>query len=292
MADQQQALREVREALEERQAAKDRSRQSHNDGIGRVSPGAHVKIGDNVMVKEAASTLSREGIHSKLTHECWTGPWQVVRIIHPGLSYVVHLNGRSIRKRMVSAADIKPFHERPVELRHEFEDEFAHLAWGPDIGLAEVSTVAAPLYTLTDRKVSWVTEDTWVWEYRGRNQDGAESNWLKEEEVQESCTSLQLNVFHALWERCHGADHRARPPGVPTRGERETVSREEALKACPIRTKVRREFADIRGRRRGFVGEMYDISDPYWRVRYLDGDWEELNRHEVKQGKDLATASA
>ena len=41
---------------------------------------------------------------------------------------------------MVSVADIKPFHERPVELRHAFEDEFAHLAWGPDIGLAEVST--------------------------------------------------------------------------------------------------------------------------------------------------------
>ena len=47
---------------------------------------------------------------------------------------------------MVSVADIKPFHERPVELRHAFEDEFAHLAWGLDIGLAEVSTAAAPLY--------------------------------------------------------------------------------------------------------------------------------------------------
>ena len=100
VADQQQAFREVCEALEERQAAKYRSRQSHNDGIDPVSPGGQVKIADNVLVKEAASNLSRAGIHSKLAHEHWMGPWQVVRIIHPGLSCAVHLNGRSIRKRM------------------------------------------------------------------------------------------------------------------------------------------------------------------------------------------------
>ena len=159
MADQQQAFREVCEALEERQAAKYRSRQSHNDGIHPVSPGGLVKIADNVLVKEAYSTLSRAGIHSTLAHEHWMGPWQVVRIIHSGLSYAVHLNGRSIRKRMVSAVDIKPFHERPVELRHAFADEFTHFVWRPDIRLAEVSTAAAPLCTLTDRNVSWVTED-------------------------------------------------------------------------------------------------------------------------------------
>jgi len=242
VADKQQAFREVRKALEERKTMKDQRRQSHNDGIGRVSPGRQAKIGNYVLVKEAASTLSREGIHSKLAHEHWTGPWRVVRVIHPGLSYAVHLNGRCIRKRMVSVADIKPFHERPVELRHAFEDEFAHLAWGPDIGLAEVSTAAAPLYTLIDRKVSWIKEDTWVWEYKGRHQDGVESNWLSEEEAQESFTPLQLDVFHALWERYHGADHRARPPGMPTREEKAAASREVALKAFPIGTKVRREL--------------------------------------------------
>ena len=118
MADQQQAFREIRESLEKRQAAKDRSRRSHNNGIGRASPGRQARIGEYVLVKKEASTLSREGVLSKLAHEHWTGPWQEVRIIHPGLSYAVHLNSRSIRKRMVSAADIKPFHERPVELRH------------------------------------------------------------------------------------------------------------------------------------------------------------------------------
>ena len=61
VADKQQASREVREALEEKQAANKRSRRSHNDGIGRASPGGQAKVGDNVLVKEAASTLSRKG---------------------------------------------------------------------------------------------------------------------------------------------------------------------------------------------------------------------------------------
>ena len=86
---------------------------------------------------------------------------------------------------MVSAVDIKTFHERPVELRHAFENEVAHLAWGPDVGLVETFTAAAPLYTLIDRKVSWVTGDTWVWEYKGRYQDGVKSNWLNEEAARE-----------------------------------------------------------------------------------------------------------
>ena len=36
--------------------------------------------------------------------------------------------------------------------------------------------------------------------------------------------------------------------------------------------------------------EGYHCDDPYWRVRYQDGDWEELNHQDVKRGKDLATA--
>ena len=44
--------------------------------------------------------------------------------------------------------------------------------------------------------------------------------------------------------------------------------------------------------RSGQTSVVYDFSDPYWLVRYLEGDWEELNRHEVKQGKELATALA
>ena len=69
---EQQAFREVREALEEWQAAKNRNRRRHNDDISRISPGGHAKVGDYVLVKDAST--SREGFHSKLAHELldWT----------------------------------------------------------------------------------------------------------------------------------------------------------------------------------------------------------------------------
>ena len=81
---------------------------------------------------------------------------------------------------------------------------------------------------------------------------------------------------------CQGCQKRENYRKLPKRRSRHT--RRE--------TKVRKELADVRGRRKVFLGEVYDFSDPCWRVRYLEGDWEELNRHEVKQGKELATALA
>ena len=38
-----------------------------------------------------------------------------------------------------------------------------------------------------------------------------------------------------------------------------------------IDTKVRKELADVRGRRNVFLGKVYDFNDPYWRVRHLEG---------------------
>ena len=52
-------------------------------------------------------------------------------------------------------------------------------------------------------------------------------------------------------------------------------------------TNVRKELADVRGRRNVYLGEVYDFSNPYWRVRYLEADEEELNRHEVKPNRLL-----
>ena len=62
--------------------------------------------------------------------------------------------------------------------------------------------------------------------------------------------------------------------------------------AHPKETKVRRELAEVRGRRNVFLGEVYYFSDPYWGVRNPEGDCVEVNRNEIKQGKELATASA
>lgn len=290
--DKRQMAREVRTALTQRQASKNRQREAANARIARTSPGAKAEVGDKVLVKEADSTLHRDGLHPKLAHDHFTGPWEVINVVREGLSFTVRLHGRQIRQRSVAASDIKPFHVRPPHLRHTFEDEFAHTIWSVDLGLADTSVVAVPLYTLTDRRVvkgGDRTNPSWAWEYRGRYQDGTLSPWLTEDEVRDSFSSLQLDVFHAMWETYQNPDKAARPPGPPTRGEREVASREDALLQYPVGTVVGREFADGEGNTKVFRGKVKDFADPYWRVEYADGDWEELTRRELIHGIAVAT---
>ena len=52
---------------------------------------------------------------------------------------------------------------------------------------------------------------------------------------------------------------------------------------------IDREFADGGGNVKVFRGKIKDFSDPYWRVEYSDGDWEELTRREVIHGIAVAT---
>ena len=72
--------------------------------------------------------------------------------------------------------------------------------WSGDLGLADTSVVAVPLYTLVDRRVAHGTgsSSAWAWEYQGRYQDGALSPWLTEDEASDSFSPLQLDVFHAF----------------------------------------------------------------------------------------------
>ena len=65
MAYRQQAFREVRKALDEKQAANNRNRRRHNDDTSRTSSGRQAKVGVYVLVEEFARSLSRDGLHSK-----------------------------------------------------------------------------------------------------------------------------------------------------------------------------------------------------------------------------------
>ena len=101
VADKRQAYKEVRDvrvALLKRQEDRQKSRESRNAEIGRTSVGTRVVVGDKVLVKEAESVMAREGIHHNLAHEHWTGPWEVTEVVLPGLSYIVTMSGRGIRR--------------------------------------------------------------------------------------------------------------------------------------------------------------------------------------------------
>ena len=155
---------------------------------------------------------------------------------------------------MVSAANIKVFHERPTHMTHDFEDEFAHLAWGADLGLGSTSTVVVPLYTLNDRKAVGHPGRAWDWHYKDRYQSGAESEGLKDEEIRDSFTPSQLDVFHALWETCKDLSCRSRPKPAPPKRKRDTESRTRALQDSPAGTQGGRPFEGtdgVRGRGSG-----------------------------------------
>ena len=277
---QRQNLEEVRELLAQRHQHREEVRAARNAEMNRQSTGTQAKVGDLLLVKEADSSLAHERAPAKLVHDLWTGPWVVQQVVIPGLSLKVKMPGRKIRERTVSAANVKKFHVRPTHLRHPFPDEYSQFVWGVDLGLAITST--PPLYTLTDRKVVLGSGSSWVWEYRGLFHDGAESHWLSEEEVLDSFTGLQLDVFHALWE-LYNPQVRPRPSDTLSRAERDSIARDEALRQIPRGTKVRKQFEDSQGKLREFEGVVFDFRRPFYRIKYGDGDWEEMTRLELRE---------
>ena len=94
------------------------------------------------------SSTTKELTQTKLLHDHYTAPWKIEKVILPGQSVEVTLNGRRVRRRVVSTSHVKPFNLRKAESRHELEDEFSHVAWGADLGLTDVS-VAASLFILS-----------------------------------------------------------------------------------------------------------------------------------------------
>lgn len=97
-------------------------------------------------------------------------------------------------------ANVKLFHVRSKELRHDVEDELAHLAWESDLGLAEVSMAASPLYSSTlDRRVVHKNEHVWSLEYRGRFQYGSESEWIDDGEASVIVSLPFSSMFFPFW---------------------------------------------------------------------------------------------
>ena len=292
IADKSENLRqvqEVRKDLQHRHEQRRLRRERLNAGIRRTSTGTLVKQGDLVLVKEADSALHNDCVHTKLTHDRWTGPWTVIAVITPELYNRVTLQGRRERVRRAAASHIKPYYLRPSSLRHDFGDEYAHFAWGPDLGLVTDSTLASLLYTLVDRCTIQLPNGSWELRYRGRYLSGSLSRFITESECLDSFSPMQLDVFHALWELYQPPCHRPRPAAKPSSSKRLAANRAHALLEVPIGAVVWRDFTDPQERIQRCRTEVYDYKTPYWRARHADGDWEELTRTEVEQGRNTSS---
>lgn len=66
------------------------------------------------------------------------------------------------------------------------------------------------------------------------------------------------------------------------------ATREDALREFPLNTEVGRELRDKDHDVIISRGKVCDFYDPYWRVEFSDGDWEELTRRELRRGITLA----
>ena len=250
-----------------------------------------MKQGDLVLVKEADSALQNDCVHVKLTHDRWTGPWTVTAVITPRLCYRVTLEGGRERVRRAAASHIKSYHLRPPPLRHDVGDEFAHFAWGPDLGLGAASTLASPLYTVVDRCTIQLSNGSWEWRYRRRYLNVSLSGFITESKQLNSFSPVQLDVLHALWKLYQPPRHRPRPAAKSTSGEHLAANRDHALLEVPIGTVVWRDFTDQQGRIQHCRTEAYDYKTPYWRVRHAKGEWEELTRTEIELGRDTSSES-
>ena len=150
------------------------------------------------------------------------------------------------------------------------------------------SNLASLLYTLVDRCTIQLPNRSWERRYRGCYLNGSLSGFITESECLDSFSPMQLDVFHALWELYRHPCPRPRPAAKPSSSERLAANRAHALLEVPIGTVVWRDFTDQQGRIQRCRTEVYDCKTPYWRVRHADGDWEELTRTEVEQGRNTS----
>ena len=181
IADKSGNLRQVQNVckdLQHRHEQRRLRREHHNAGIRRTSTGTRVKQGNLVLLKESDSALHNDCGHVKLTHDRWTGPWTITAVITAGLCYRVILQERRERVRRAAASRIKLYHLRSPPMRHDFGDEYAHFAWGPDLGLGAALILSSPLYTLVYRCTIQLPNGSWEWRYRGRYLNGSPSGFI------------------------------------------------------------------------------------------------------------------
>jgi len=274
-----QNLREVRLALEKRHNQRVTARAHANATIARPSAGVLVEKGSLVLVRESESSRHRDNRGRKLQHDHYTGPWRVTEVVRAGISVQVTMRGRKQRTRTVSVADVKPFHVRPLTLRHSLADEFAQYAWGPDFKMPSHGIDSATFDSIVSCRGSISPSGTARWEYKGKSREGVESGWLTESEMLKSFTPLQLDGFIALW---HLYNQQSTSDTAPVSVKpRAPLSRREALTRFPIGFTIWKDFGG--GLR--LQGQVYDYRDRYWRVRYSDQNWEELTRREMEQLK-------
>lgn len=186
-----------------------------------------------------------------------------MNVVRAGLGITVKLNGCLSRQRTVATTDFKPFHSRSPEIRHPFEDEFGQFVWSPDLGLATDSVVAAPLYTLVNRRVAKELEER---RQHARGNTKAIPRWYHFLLAHRRHCAGQLFTHNSTSSTPYGKTTTVRQQHRDLQDharEREVATRTEALEEFPGGTDVTREFTDREGNKVPSRGRVCDFNDPY-----------------------------
>ena len=243
-----------------------------NDIIKRS---VNVAIGDWVLVR-------REPVEERARKmdEKYTGPWQVMeKAGDSGLSFTCRMMGSRIKQKSVHVTHMKPFRLRPSHFEHT----------SPHVQLTAAQLQDLPHEEWLERIVDRRVGPNGKWQYRYIDRTGQQSDFTGEAAMLEMTQPWVLDTFHAMYELRHGDSiplYARRPEPPATR----RLSVEEALQRFPRGTTVVREVTTPSGSREYVWGAISGYLHPYWRARYDDGEWEELNATEVKAAIALAEA--
>jgi hypothetical protein len=186
--------------------------------------------------------------------------------------------GRKRRLTRAHVENMKRFHVRPQYLR----DDTTH-ALLPRAALTLLKD-GESIDKIHDRRAT----EKGDWEYQLTRRDGTIGNWVTEEQTLQWLHPNTLDSFHALYE----IKHEGNMPHYAVRNVKNSSNvhtQEEALTEFPKGTVVVREADLSHTNKLIYVwGTVKGYQKPYWRVRYTDGEWEDLSKTELKMAITLA----
>jgi hypothetical protein len=174
---------------------------------------------------------------------------------------------------------MKPYHDRPKHLRASM------LLAGLDAETLASLDVSETVDCILDRHAT----ESGEWQYKLLNRDGVKTTWLPEDVVLQMILPWELDTFHSIYE----LRNEDKMPSYAKRIQRKhspKLTKAEALQMFPMGTPVAREetfFHKAPGVSSFVKGSIKGYFSPWWRVRYEDGEVEDLSKSQVRSAMGL-----
>jgi hypothetical protein len=268
-------MRLAERVVDEAMGPRERAMERRNEQVQRT---LQVESGDWVWVRRQAA----EKRAYKIDSHHYTGPWLVLAPAGPsGLSFTCRMMGSRVKTKSVHVEHMKPYKHRPLALT--MEDTVPLVQLTPE-QLASMEP-GELCNRIIDRNAVGTGNKTW--QYKLARADGTTSEWVTEADLLKVMPPWVLDTFHAMYELRRGDDMPlyARRPEPPASRRRST---EDALAIYPKGTQVVRPEQAPGQPLRYVWGKVHGYLHPYWRVRYDDGEWEELNLSEARAAMEQA----